>query len=137
MLCGKNPSCCERVKNEHVLARSLFFSLSLDLSVQSPKQQARSVSVRKKDKCLVSNRIWLEQDLGLRSLRRLRAGMAQFLRLFQGGMEAGRPRTQGLDGAPHPSSTQKETKGPGQARGLTWVILVSGTAETRVGKPRF
>lgn len=52
-------------------------------------------------------------------------------------MEAGRPGRQGLGGAPHPSSTQKETKGPGQAGGLTWVILVSGTAKTRVGNPCF
>lgn len=69
--------------------------------VKRPKQQARSVSVRKKDKCLVSNGIWLELGFGLQDCR-LRAGDGPLLAViwrWNGGRQPGR---QLLGGVPTP-----------------------------------
>lgn len=64
------------------------------LKISSLGQEPQAtVSVRKKDKCLVSNWIWLELGFGLSSLCRLRVGDGPFLWLFASGIgTAGPPK---------------------------------------------
>lgn len=82
--------------------------------VKSPKQQARSVSVRKKDKCLVSNGIWLELGFGLQSLGRFKVGDGPVLVVVWRWDRGGQPGRQCLGDAPLPSFTQKGTKAQGR-----------------------
>lgn len=114
MRCGKKPSCCERVKNELSWSRA-----PSDRHVQF--QSGRKTSV-----WLVTGYGW-SWALACSPSAGCEVGMAQFLRLFGGGMEAGSQKAR--SGRCHPPLLYTEgNEGPGQAGNSTWVILVSGTA---------
>lgn len=59
---------------------------------QEPQATVSVVSVRKKDKCLVSNWIWLELGFGLSSLCRLRVGDGPFCGYLQSILEVFAPK---------------------------------------------
>lgn len=80
---------------------------------QEPQATVSVVSVRKKDKCLVSNWIWLELGFGLSSLCRLRVGDGPFCGYLQVELGQQAPRKARPGGATHPSFTQKEAKALG------------------------
>lgn len=94
------------------------------LRISSLGQEPQAtVSVRKKDKCLVSNWIWLELGFGLSSLCRLRVGDGPFCGYLQVELGQQAPRKARPGGATHPSFTQKEAKALGGlgSRLVSWV----------------
>lgn len=81
------------------------------LKISSLGQEPQAtVSVRKKDKCLVSNWIWLELGFGLSSLCRLRVGDGPFLWLFASGIGTGGPERQGLGVLPTPPLCRRKLR---------------------------